>query len=909
MAGADGKPTSVERQPVDPVTIDDPARYVNPFVGTKEGGIDFGHGGGAANTFPGATTPFGMVQFSPDTAVHQHGGYQYDDDHLKGFSLTHLSGPGCDDLGNLPFLPVLDGEHGGTVAFAHEHEEASPGYYRVDLANGVRVELSATTRSGIARITYPAGRRGGLVLDAARAVNAATGEITAAGGALSGHTDSGGFCGQGNRYRLFFHAGADGGFTADRERGSKLHLDFAGRPQVTVRFGLSYVDAEGAARNLAAEQGERGFDEIRDAARQEWNGLLGRIAVAGGDDDRRTVFYTALYHSLIHPNVFSDVGGDYRGFDGAVHRVADGHAQYANFSGWDVYRSQVQLVALLVPDTAADIAQSAANQAAHAGYWDRWTVANDGTGVMVGDPLHIVVSAIHAFGGTGFDAAGALRLMLAGTTDDRERPGHAHYDAAGYLPEPTEGVWGSVSTALEYYAADFAVAQFAARLGDAATHERFQWRAQGWRHLAHPGSGYVQPRRPDTSWPEFAPTQTEGFVEGNAAQYAFSVPFNNRGLFDAMGGDAAVLPRLEEFFTELNAGPDKPYAYLGNEPTLHAPWLFAYAGAPHRTQDIVRHAVSRLYRPTPDGLVGNDDLGQLSSWAVWAMLGMYPVAPGRAELVLASPAFERATVRRGNGVTIEVAAPGASVARRYVHALAVDGVAWSRPWLPESFVAAGGTLEYELSETADPSWGAAPEDAPPSFDHVGTPAPLGAHARVRGISDDAHPGAGDLDLVGFSYSAQALAAAGLTPGGTLSVDGLTYTWPAAGVPDNVIAFGQVLDLSGAAEGAARLGFLGAATHGPAGGTVLLRYADGYEQRAVVGFSDWTLSAGRAEREYGNVVAARMPYRNGRHGRDTVTTHVFATAPIPLETDRRLVSATLPWGVPHGRLHLFAVATG
>jgi predicted alpha-1,2-mannosidase len=899
------------------VTIDDPARYVDPFIGTKAGGLDFGHGGGAANTFPGATTPFGMVQFSPDTAVHQHGGYRYDDTRLKGFSLTHLSGPGCDDLGNLPFLPVLGGRPEGTVAFSHGQEEAAPGYYRVRLDNGVSVELSATARTGIARIGYPAGQAAGLLLDAGRAVNRASGTISAAGGVLSGHTDSGGFCGTGNRYRLFFHATADTPFRADPATGQKMLLTFepgAGETArtVTVRFGLSYVDADGAAANLAAEQAGRDFEQIRAAARESWNRLLARVAVAGGSEPDRTVFYTGLYHALIHPNTFSDVTGRYRGFDGAVHEVAAGHVQYANYSGWDVYRCQVQLLALLAPDVAADVAQSAANQAAHAGYWDRWTVANDGTGVMVGDPLQIIVAAIFAFGGTGFDAAGALRLMLAGMQDDRERPGHAAYDAVGYLPEPTGGVWGSVSTALEYHAADFAVAQFAARLGDAAAHERFQWRAQGWRHYAHPGSGYLQPRRPDTGWLPFDPVQKEGYVEGNAAQYGFSVPWNVRGLFDAMGGDAAALPRLEEFFTELNAGPDRPYAYLGNEPSLHVPWLYGYAGAPYRTQDVVRRVVTTLFRATPDGLVGNDDLGAMSSWLVWAMLGMYPVAPGRAELVLASPAFEHATIRRGNGVTIDVAAPGASPARRYVRALRVNGAGWSRSWLPESFVAGGGTVEYELSGTADPSWGSAPEDVPPSFDYHGTPAPLEAligAAGNRGTGDDAHPGAADFDLVGFSYSAQALAAAGFAPGAQVSVDGLSYTWPRPGGPDNLVAFGQVLDLSGLPAGAARLAFLGAASHGPSAGTVLLRYADGFVQRAVVGFSDWTLLAGRGQIGYGNVVAARMPYRNRRGGRDTVDTYLFATAAIPLETDRRLVSATLPWGVPSGRLHLFAVAAG
>lgn len=890
------------------VTIDDPARYVNPFVGTRAGGRDFGHGGGAANTFPGASTPFGMVQFSPDTATHQHGGYQYDDDRLKGFSLTHLSGPGCDDLGNLPLLPVVGDRVPRTVGFSHEREEASPGYYRVDLDSGARVELSATARTGIARISYPAGQRAGLVLNAGAAVNKADGSITVAGEVLAGFTESGGFCGAKNRYKLYFWLSVDTPFEADRTSGEKVVLTFAGTAArtVTVRIGLSYVDVEGAAENLGAEQGTSGFDQIRDAARAGWNAILGRVAVAGGTDRERRVFYTALYHSLLYPATFSDVTGCYRGFDGQVHQVEHGHTQYATYSGWDIYRCQVQLVALLVPDVAADMAQSAANQAAQAGYFDRWTVANDGTGVMVGDPLPIVISAIHAFGGTGFDAAGALRLMVAGAAEDRERPGHRAMAAAGYLPEGTGRVWGTVSTALEYYAADFAVAQLAARIGDTGTHELFQWRAQGWRHLVNPGSGYLQPRNSDTSWPDFAPVQTGGFVEGNAAQYGFTVLHNVRGLFDAMGGNGGALPRLEDFFTELNAGPDKPYAYLGNEPTLHTPWLFGYAGAPYRTQDLVRRVITELYTDAPDGLVGNDDLGALSSWAVWAMLGMYPVAPGRAELVLASPVFERAVLRRGNGVTLEVLAPGASQDRRYVQGLKLNGAEWSRPWLPESVLAGGGSVEFELSARPDPSWGADAEDAPPSFDYLGTPLPLDRHALAGGVSDDAHPDEADLDLFGFSYSAQALAAAGVLPGAEVTVDGLVYRWPGS---SHVVAFGQVIDLSGTPRGASRLGFLGAASHGPAGGTVLLRYADGYTQQAVLGFSDWTLSGGHGQVTYGNLVVASMPYRNHTGGRERVRTHLFGTAAIPLEPGRQLVSVTLPWGAPSGRLHVFAIATG
>ena len=880
------------------ISIEDPAGYVDPFIGTRPGGIDFGHGGGAANTFPGATTPFGMVQWSPDTETYQHGGYFYDDHRIKGFSLTHLSGPGCGDLGNVPVFPVLAGQPEPYWPFRHEAEQAEPGYYRVNFDNEVAVELTATARSGACRLAYPAGACGGLLVDAGRAVNAATGSVTVVGQALSGWTESGGFCGAGNRYRLYFHLTTDVPFTATGN-GARVLLDFAGARAVTVRVGLSYVDAEAAHRNLAAEQRDTGFEQLRTAARRSWNALLERVAVAGGSRSERTVFYTALYHALLHPNVFSDIDGRYVGFDGAVHVAPAGHVQYANFSGWDVYRSQVQLVALLAPDLAADLAASAVNQAAQAGYFDRWTVANGGTSVMVGDPLPIIIASIHAFGGTGFDATRALALMRRGLTDERERPGHASYDALGYLPAGAPGVWGSVSTALEYAAADFAIGQLATRLGELDVHRYFQWRAQFWRHLVHPDSGYTQPRTADTGWPPFSPSQQAEYVEGNAAQYAFSVPWNVRAHFDAMGGNDAVLPRLADFCTELNAGPDRPYAYLGNEPTLHVPWLFGYAGAPHRTQEVVRRAVSTIFTDRPDGLVGNDDLGQMSSWAVWAMLGMYPLLPGRAELILASPLFEHATIRRGNGVVIDILAPDASTERRYVRALRVNGQPWSRPWLPESFVAGGGRCEYELSERPDPSWGSAAEDAPPSFDFVGTPAALAAYA-----NNDSQR---DFDLVGCGYHPEALREAGIVPGEQCTVAGLSYHWP-AGAPDNVVAFGQVLDLAWIPAGASRLGFLGAASHGPARGSVRIQYAEGKSQQAVLALSDWTLCAGQAEPEPGNVVVARMPYRTHPAGPDRVTCYVFGTT-IPLDPVRRPVSLTLPWGTPTGRLHIFALAAG
>ncbi|MER5269090.1 lectin [Actinosynnema sp. NPDC002837] len=765
--------------------VTDPAQHVNPFVGTKPGGPDFGHGGGAGNTFPGAVAPFGMLQWSPDTVTHQHGGYHYDDNRIRGFSLTHLSGPGCSDFGNVPFMPSLGTTPAAYSTFSHANEQASPGYYSVRFDNGIRTELTSDQRSGVARFTYPAGQRASLNVDAARAFNAAGGSVTIGTDSLSGYTDSGGFCGAGNRYRLHFHVTFDQPFASTAtiangqvtpggravEGSSPGHVPAAPKTAgtqhvpapsataqdvrpfaasafvsfnattVTARVGISFVSLDNAKANLAAETGTRSFDEVRTAVRAAWNSWLGRIDVTGGTTTQLRTLYTSLYHSLLHPNVFSDVNGQYTGFDRQTHTTA--RTQYANFSGWDVYRSQIALIALLGPAEAADIARSAVNQAAQGGYFDRWTVANGGTGVMNGDPMAIIVSTAHAFGGTGFDTADALRRMVAGVNDIRQRPGWLQFNDYGYVPTGLGDVWGSAATTLEYTSADFAISQFAARLGDAGTAENFLRRAQNWRSLFNSGSKYLQPRNTDLTWPGFSPTQENEYVEGNAAQYTWMVPHNHRGLFDAMGGNAAVTARLDTFFTELNAGPKKPYAYLGNEPTLNTPWAYAYAGAPHKTQDVVRRALTSLFPPTPEGIVGNDDLGEMSSWAVWAALGLYPQAPGRAELVLASPQFPSTTVKRGNGATITITAPNASDTVKYVQSLRVDGVASTKPWLPASFVASGGTLDFSLGATAS-TWGSAAADAPPSFDVGPNPARSGAVVGLAGKCVDAEP-AGPTD--------------------------------------------------------------------------------------------------------------------------------------------------------------------
>ncbi|MET7486639.1 GH92 family glycosyl hydrolase [Streptomyces sp. NPDC005538] len=660
-SGAAAAPVRADGTPR-PRAVDDLARYVNPFVGTAPGGTDFGHGGGAGNTFPGASAPLGGVQWSPDTVTYQHGGYSYGDNRIRGFSLAHISGAGCAAYGNVPFMPTQEAAPPAYATFSHANEQAAPGSYHVTFDNGIGTDLTTTQRSGIARFTYPATdtRPAAVSIDAAKAFTAATGTVDIGTNTLSGYSDSGAFCKSKNRYRLYFHATFDQPFAQathpDGKAGAAMVTFAPDVRTVTARVGVSFVDVEGARRNALAEQKAQPYDTVQQAVRADWNQWLNRITVDGGTDAQRRVFYTALYHALLHPSVFSDTDGRYTGMDGTVHQTRAGHVQYANFSGWDVYRCQVQLLALLAPREASDIAQSVLNQGLQAGYYDRWTLANGGSGVMVGDPLPAIASAVHAFGATDFDAAELLRTAVADRQDDRQRPGHLQYDTLGYVPAGTKGVWGSVSTTLEYAVADYALAQLAHRLGDLTTYNTLLRASGNWRNLFNPATGYLQPRAADGTWPAFTPAQKTEYVEGNAAQYTWMVPQDLPGLFAAMGGDAAVTARLDTFFTSLNAGAGEPYAYLGNEPSFGTPWAYTHVGHADRAGAVVQRALSTLFSDTPGGLVGNDDLGAMSSWAVWASLGLYPEVPGSAQLTRSAPLFPTAIVHRGDGTSLTVGA-------------------------------------------------------------------------------------------------------------------------------------------------------------------------------------------------------------------------------------------------------------
>lgn len=1057
-----------------PGLVDDPTPYVDPLIGSSNGG----------DTYPGAVVPFGMLSWSPETTrgdatrTTAPGGYHYDATRTRGFSLTHMSGTGCaGGSGDIPFFPYAGDVTSSPASdtkdavyasdFRHTDETAEPGHYKVGLASGVTADLTATARTGSGRFTYPAGKPASLLV---RTANSEVGsedstvDIDPKNHTITGSVTSGNFCGyldpEGQRsyYTLYFTAhfdrafkttgtwqddkltpgstsasGGTGGFSHGGRpvagKGAGGYVEFApGEGPVNVKVGISYVSQEAAEANLRAEnRPHRSFEAVRDAARAAWRERLGAVRVGGGTDAERTTFYTALYHALFHPNVISDADGRYRGSDGKVHRVGRGHrAQYGTFSGWDVYRDQVQLLTLLDPRTGSDIAQSLYELAGqNGGTWDRWLHNAGGTHVMNGDPSPSALAGIHAFGGTGFDLKGALKSLVKAATVPTEqdlsaagkpvlsvgqRPSLDKYLKLHYMPS-VSNAWGGAAETLEMSTADFSLSQLAAAAGEKRTEKQFAERAQWWQNnfniAADSTGGYIANRKADGSWVTgFTPDTGNGFVEGSAAQYTWMVQHNPAGLFAALGGTDQALARLDSFFHTADGkwaftGQGGAKSEMDNEPSINVPYLYAYAGAPYKTQETVRAAMRQLWSTGPGGIPGNDDLGAMSAWYVFSAMGMYPQVPSRSELVLGSPLFERVEIDRPQGNDISIRAEGAATDAPYVQSLKVDGRSSDRAWLPASFVRDGGRLDYRLGTTPNRAWGAktpppsfrqgeqpyqigvgpttatlapggstaidvralslnggtgpevrfktetpagvtatpaegtvtggaqrialtAADDAPQGFYTakvtvtsgdtayeqpvsltVAAPGTLLAAYDNTGVSDDTgdHDEA-DYDGGGWSYSRQALAAVGLTPGKRVTTGDLAFTWPdsPAGRPDNASAHGQSVELK---DSATALAFVGSAVNGNQSAKATITYTDGSTGSADLSFTDWTVGGGGGAVQYGNEVVAKAAYRNvAGADKDPVATYVFATKPFAAPDGKQIRSVKLP---DDGDLHVFALA--
>lgn len=717
--------------------------YVNPFIGTAPGGSHFGFSGDSGDTFPGASYPLGMVQWSPDTISNLPGGYYSPDVVLKGLSLTHFSGRGCLAYQDFPFIPFV-GDITASPAlasslynstFSHTSEHARPGYYSVHLDGpNVTAELSVTPHTGLGTFTYPASKQSTMLINASGSINGTRNAgvtITPGVNQVTGFATSTVGCGS-NPYTIYFAAHFDRHFTdagiweeatvkhgatssTGKATGAFLTFDTSKHQAVHVQVGISFVSIANAQANLAAEDAHFDLAKTRARADAAWNARLSTIQVQGGTTDEKVNFYSALYHSFLHPNIFNDANGQYIGFDGQVHSVPHGHNQYENIAGWDQYRSLVRLQAILAPAESSDIAQSLVNDAQQGdGHLPRWEQTNVDSHGMNGDGGSLVVAEQYAFGARDFDTVGALAAMINGQPLLREAL--TDYLSLGYVAASSAG--NSADITLEYANADFATAMFAQALGKTEEYRTFLRRSNNWQNLFNRASGYIQPRHSDGSWSaNFRPTDQNGFQEGDAAQYSWMVPFNLRALFNDIGGkagDSAVVQRLDTFFTALNAGPESQYAFMGNEPCFEVPWEYDFAGAPSHTQSVVRRIQTELFHNATGGLPGNDDGGSMSSWYVFSAIGLYPEITGIGGFVIGSPLFTSITIQLAGGHRLHITAPTATGTSPYVQSLQFNGKATTSLWLPWSEVQSGATLDFKLGQTPS-SWGNRPEDAPPSY--------------------------------------------------------------------------------------------------------------------------------------------------------------------------------------------------
>ncbi|MFD8500991.1 GH92 family glycosyl hydrolase [Amycolatopsis sp. NPDC059657] len=746
----------------------DALEAVNTFIGTKDDG----------NTFPGASAPFGMTQVSPIGS--HYAGWRYDDPAIRGFGHFFLSGAGCWEQGGLvstmpatgPLPQVFDHKQYAS-AYTHDGEVGKPGYYKVKLTGygGIDVEATASTRTGVERYTFAkpgdahvfvnvgqANDKEPVTASSIRVVDSRT---------VEGTVESQAFCG-GKPYTTFFRTTFDKPFKsfgtwspAGNAPGSKesaggaglrgAWLDFDGA-QVTASTALSHVDAEGARKNLEVKP----FDRAREDAQRVWRRELSSVDIAGGANDDRTVFYTSLYHALLQPLTGNDVDGRYRGFDNKIHRAV-GWTYYEFFSLWDTYRTQNQLLALLRPSRAKDIAKTVLAIHDQGGWLPRWAYANQETNTMTGDPVVPFLVDLWRFGALNGSELQAYQALLQNSREVppaaspfQGRSGNPSYQKDGFVQydpnfpkkgQDTDPNHGASAT-LEYALGDCSLSIMAAALGKQDDAKALAEKARTYRTLWDSSltdrgfSGFFRPKVLGGAWftpadKPFNPQSQDGFHEGTSWQYQWLVQQDIPGLTQRMGGSEAVGKRLDDFFAYADLVKDPattvrkewvvgPYNYYNqfrynpnNEPDLHSPWMYALTGQPGKTSAVVR-AAHTLFTNAPNGVTGNDDLGTMSAWYVFSALGLYPAVPGTGQFVLNAPRFSKSVLHLENGRDVTLRASGADASKlQYISGLSVAGRASDRVYVGLEHLTRGATLDFKLS-ASPASWATAPGSAPAS---------------------------------------------------------------------------------------------------------------------------------------------------------------------------------------------------
>ena len=682
----------------------DYTQLVDTRIGTVGEGLACGY------TYVGATYPFGMMQLTP-SFFSPH----------KGIVVNQISGAGCSHMGNFPFIP-LNGKLSKSPNKMNDFDPyekvnaSQAGYLSLGFPGNITCETTVSKRSGIAKFTYaPETKEGTIIIGSGISSTFVTNALIKITSPQSceGYAEGGEFCGYQTDYRIYFAAtfnkpaatiGTWDGQNLRENRaqiggensGAYFTFDVSNDKTLEYKVAISYVSVENAKENLRLDNHNRDFDQVLADTRNVWNENLGKIEVEGSNEDRIKQFYTHWYHTLIHPNIFNDINGEYFGSDFNVHQVETGRDYYTTFSAWDTYRTQSQILAMFYPKEASDMVQSAVEFANQAGGFGRWVAANIETGVMHGDPLPIIVSNTYAFGGQDFDTEAAWKHMKQAATipgihsqNVEVRPG-----LQTYLEKGIE----NASLCLEYTSSDYAIGQFALQaMKNQEDGKYFINRAGNWKNLYDPSTNWLRSRNnDDMSWKN----PDDDWREATKENYFWMVPYDLPNLIQTMGGKEAASQRLDSLFVRLDAGYDDHYFAAGNEPDFQVPWIYNWTDKPYKTSEVINRIFNEMYTSKPNGLPGNDDCGSMGAWYVYASGGLFPMIPGVAQFTVNAPQFDVVKMHFPKGtLTIKNNSHG-----KYVQDMTLNGKKHNTT-IDWADIEKGGLIEYQLSDQPNTRWG------------------------------------------------------------------------------------------------------------------------------------------------------------------------------------------------------------
>ena len=716
---------------------ENPVDFIDPFIGT----------GFHGHTYPGATVPFGAVQLSPDTRAGNWdacAGYHYDDSTLTGFSHTHLSGTGCIDLGDLlirPTTQTVDPSRQpmyAPAAFRHEDEKAEAGYYAVLLhEEGIRAELTATAHTGVHRYTFPKESTPTIIVDLKHSLdNEHIYESSLQ--VVNPHEMTGmrNTRGWSDNQRIYFviqcsqpfekatlvsnQKALEGKEAEGTDLQALLKFKDHTSESIVMKVGLSIVSVENARENLQAEVEGFDFDAVKQAAYHTWNDAVSAIKVEGGTEEQKTNFYTALYHSMVVPNVVSDVNGQYRRHDQTIGQLPQGAVQYSTFSLWDTFRAWNPMMTLIDTTLVTNMIHSFLHIYDASGELPLWPLSAGETGTMIGYHSASVIADAYMKGIRGFDAEKALEALVV--SSEKNQKGADYYISKGFIPSNIKKE--SISCLLEFAYDDWCIAQLAQALGKQEIYDTYIRRSQQYLNVFDGATRFFRPKRMDGNWETpFNPNEVgRAYTEATAWQYRFFVPHDVNGMVQLFGGKEAFTSALDDIFhTDAQVDGDLvditgligQYAH-GNEPSHHIAYLYNYIGQPWKTQAMTRRLLDEMYAPTPEGIVGNEDCGQMSAWYILSSLGLYAVCPGSNEFTFTTPLFEKATLQLANGKTLTITAnhPEKNL---YIDKVELNGKEIETNFVTYEQLMGGGELHFSLTDQPNRKRGVTADSAPYSF--------------------------------------------------------------------------------------------------------------------------------------------------------------------------------------------------